>query len=96
MPVESAGDRATMLDDWETATIGGSSVAGHFNNDFTEIDGGQIGVASRDPKFLCRTADVSTVAKGDSVVIGSVTYQVTDIQPDETNDFTMLLLEDQS
>ena len=71
MAVESATDRAVFvdIDDFGSAATytpsGGSAstVNGIFDNDFIEVDaGGGVGVALQQPRFHCRTADVSSAA----------------------------------
>jgi hypothetical protein len=44
------------------------------------------------PRFHCRTADVSTAAEGDAIVIGGVSYTIRIVQDDGTG-MTMLVLE---
>tara|TARA_Y100000004_G_C8647879_1_gene299828 strand:- start:64 stop:375 length:312 start_codon:yes stop_codon:yes gene_type:complete len=101
MAVESAADRAIFLDvdDFGTAasyTPGGGSAAtvnGIFDNDFIEVDaGGGVGVALQQPRFHCRTADVSSAAEGDALVVSGVNYTIRIVQDDGTG-MTMLVLE---
>ena len=72
MAVESAADRAIFVgvDDFGVAATytpsGGSAstVNGVFDNDFIEIDvGGGVGGAMQQPRFHCRTGDVSSAGK---------------------------------
>ena len=103
MAVESADDRAIFfgVDDFGVAATynlqggGSSTVNGIFDNDFIEVDaGGGIGVAMQQPRFQCRTADISTAAEGDTIVISAVTYTVRIVQDDGTG-MTVLVLEKQ-
>ena len=89
MAVESAADRAIFfdVDDFGTAASytpsGGSAatVNGIFDNDFVEVDtGGGVGIALQQPRFLCRTADVSSAAEGDALVVSAVNYTVRIVQ----------------
>ncbi|MEK9553324.1 MAG: head-tail joining protein [Alphaproteobacteria bacterium] len=100
MAVESAADRAIFfdVDDFGTAATytpdGGaaSTVNGIFDNDFIEVDaGGGVGVALQQPRFQCRTADVSSAAEGDAIVISSVNYTVRIVQDDGTGMTTLVL-----
>lgn len=100
MAVESAADRAIffVVDDFGTAATytpdGGaaSTVNGIFDNDFIEVDaGGGVGVALQQPRFQCRTADVSSAAEGDAIVISSVNYTVRIVQDDGTGMTTLVL-----
>ncbi len=103
MAVETADDRAIFVgtDDFGVAATytpsGGSGVSinGIFDNDFIEIDaGGGVGVAMQQPRFHCRTADVSSAAEGDALVVDSVNYIIRIVQDDGTG-MTMLVLEKQ-
>ena len=103
MAVETADDRAIFVgvDDFGTAATytlqggGSSTVNGIFDNEFVEVDaGGGFGVAMQQPRFQCRTADISSAAEGDTIVISSVTYTVRIVQDDGTG-MTMLVLEKQ-
>ena len=103
MAVESADDRAIFfdVDDFGTAATytpaGGSAetVNGIFDNDFVEVDaGGGVGVALQQPRFLCRTADVSAAAEGDAIVINTVAYTVRIVQDDGTGITTLVLEKD--
>ena len=100
MAVESAADRAIFfdVDDFGTAATytpdGGaaSTVNGIFDNDFIEVDaGGGVGVALQQPRFQCRTADISSAAEGDAIVISSVNYTVRIVQDDGTGMTTLVL-----
>ena len=100
MAVESAADRAIFfdVDDFGAAATytpdGGaaSTVNGIFDNDFIEVDaGGGVGVALQQPRFQCRTADVSSAAEGDAIVISSVNYTVRIVQDDGTGMTTLVL-----
>ncbi len=103
MAVESAADRAIFfdVDDFGTAASytpsGGSAatVNGIFDNDFVEVDaGGGVGIALQQPRFLCRTADVSSAAEGDALVISAVNYTVRIVQDDGTGITTLVLEKD--
>lgn len=100
MAVESADDRAIFfaVDDFGTAATytpqGGvaSTVNGIFDNDFIEVDaGGGVGVALQQPRFLCRTADVSSASEGDALVINTVNYTIRIVQDDGTGITTLVL-----
>ena len=103
MAVESAADRAIFfdVDDFGTAASytpsGGSAatVNGIFDNDFVEVDaGGGVGIALQQPRFLCRTADVSSAAEGDALVVSAVNYTVRIVQDDGTGITTLVLEKD--
>jgi hypothetical protein len=101
MAVESADDRAIFvgIDDFGVAATytpsGGAAVTvnGIFDNDFIEVEtGAGVGVALQQPRFQCRTADVSSAAEGDALVINAVNYTIRIVQDDGTG-MTVLVLE---
>jgi len=100
--VESADDRAIFLavnDFGISATFTHSSttttISGIFDNDFIEVDaGGGVGFALQQPKFIARTADVSTAVEDDTLVISSVTYKIK-VRQDDGTGMTVLILEKQ-
>lgn len=106
MAVESAADRAAFLsaDDFGVAAtfthVGGSATAvtGIFDNDYLDLEvEGEVGVASRSPRFVCRTADLDDAGganDGDSLVVSGVTYKVRIVKPDGTG-MTEMKLEKQ-
>lgn len=96
MAVESAADRLSMLDDWDSGLYeGATTIQGIFDNDYQEvIDDSGVGAESSQPVFLCRTADVSSAAHGDTLVVNSTNYVVRGVQPDGTG-MTLLMLEEQ-
>jgi hypothetical protein len=98
MPVESADDRAIFIsaDDFGvTATYKAGTISGIFDNDFIEVDaGGGIPFAMQQPRFLCRTADVTTAVEDDTLVISAVTYKIK-VRQDDGTGMTNLILEKQ-
>ena len=93
MTIESAADRLAFLSDWDTAVWNGTTtVSGLFNNGFVAAQDGQIGVESAGPTFTCRSADVSGLVHGHTLLIDSVTYVVRGHQPDGTG-MTEIVLE---
>lgn len=98
MAVESADDRAIFLsaDDFGvTATFKGATISGIFDNDYVQVDGiGEMGFAMQQPRFLCRTSDVSTAVEDDTIVISAITYKIK-VRQDDGTGMTMLVLEKQ-
>jgi len=101
MAVESAADRAVFfeIDDFGTAATytpnGGSAVTvnGIFDNDFVEVDaGGGVGFALQQPRFVCRTADVSSAAEGDALSVEGTAHTIRIVKDDGTG-LTELVLE---
>lgn len=99
MAVESAADRAVFFDTDEFGTAatwtpsGGSAatVNGVFDSEYQEVGVSQVGVALAQPRFVCRTADASTAAEGDTLLVGSTTYTIRVVQADGTGLTTMVL-----
>jgi len=95
MAVETADDRAIFVgvDDFGVAaTYNATTINGIFDNDFVEVDA--VGFALQQPRFVCRTADVSTAAEGDTITINAVAYTMRIVQDDGTG-MTTLVLEKQ-
>ena len=56
-----------------------SADAGNFDNGEGLVNlGGRVGVTAGDPKFECRTSDVSCATEGDVLVTGSTNYTIRD------------------
>ena len=89
MTVESDADRLEMLEDWETAIIDGSTIAGIFDREYAEA----LDIAGYGPAFLARTSDVSGVSRGDTATIGGQAYTVQGIEADGTG-MTLLRLQE--
>jgi len=96
MAVESADDRTIFfdVDDFGTAATytpsggAGVTVNGIFDNDFIEVDGGGgVGFAMQQPRFVCRTADVSSATEGDALSVSGTIVQ------DDGTGLTTLILE---
>jgi len=100
MAVEGDTERAIFFstDDFATSATytpsGGSAatVNGVFDKEYSLADlGGVVGVGSNDPRFICRTVDVSSAANGDSIVVNAVTYTVRNVEDDGTGITTLVL-----
>ena len=100
MGVESAADILDFfeLDDFaDTATytrVGGSpaSVLGIFDEPQASRGATDlVDVTIPSPQFVCRTADVSSAADGDEIVIRSVAYTVRVVLTDGTGVSTLIL-----
>jgi hypothetical protein len=98
MAIETAGDRAIFvgINDFGTsATYKAGTISGIFDNDFVEVDaGGGVPFAMQQPRFLCRTADVTTAVEDDTLVIATVTYKIK-VRQDDGTGMTNLILERQ-
>lgn len=106
MSVESAADRASMLSANEFGVaasytpVGAAAVSliGIFDNDWLDLDvEGEVGVASRSPRFLCNTSDLSDAGgttPDATLVVAGVTYKIRVVKPDGTGQ-TELKLEKQ-
>lgn len=106
MAVESAADRASFLSVDEfgvTATYtpvgaGAVSLIGIFDNDWLDLDvDGEVGVASKSPRFVCKTSDLSDAGgttPDATLVVSGTTYKIRVVKPDGTG-MTELKLEKQ-
>ena len=93
MSVETAADRTAMLADYGTTVTkaDASTFTGIFDNDFLAVDVDESEVESSEPTLLARTADVPSLAHGDTLTISAVSYTVRGIQPDGTG-MTQIML----
>ena len=102
MAVETATELEVFFsaDDFGvTATytpLGGSAsnVKGIFDNEFFEAAVGEVGVAIQQPRFVCRSSDISTAVEGDALIVNSVDYTIRVVQPDGTGVTTLVLEQD--
>jgi hypothetical protein len=98
MAVETDIERAIFLevDDFAVAaTYDGGTINGIFDKEYLELDsGGTVAFAVNQPRFVCRTSDVSTAAEGDAIVISATNYVIKVVQDDGTG-MTTLVLEEQ-
>ena len=93
MSVETAADRTAMLADYGTTVTkaDATTFTGIFDNDFLAVDVDESEVESSEPTLLARTADVSSLAHGDTLTISAESYTVRGIQPDGTG-MTQIML----
>jgi len=93
MSVETAADRTALLADYGTTVTkaDASTFTGIFDNDFLAVDLDESEVESTEPTLLARTADVSSLAHGDTLTISAANYTVRGIQPDGTG-MTQIML----
>lgn len=71
-----------------------STVNGIFEKEYLGSEFGNVGIENSNPTFLCKTADVSNAAHGDTIVLSGTTYNIRGVQPDGTG-ITLLELEEQ-
>ena len=95
MTVESAADRAAMLDTDEfgaTATIGAETFPCIQDKEYLET----LEISSVHPVALCdeSVAMAAGAAVGATVTIDGTAYKIRDLQPDGTG-MTLLILEEQ-
>lgn len=101
MAVETAADRALLLNDfgidaiYDPASSSHKTVKGVFDNEYEAVNaGGTLDFAITRPRFYCRSADVVGVAEGDDLEIDGVAYKIRVIMPDGTG-MTEMMLEKQ-
>lgn len=73
-----------------TATVDGVSARGIFDNDFLTTLGVTAGTG---PVLLCKSADITSAAQGDTVVVAGISYTITSLEPDGTG-LTLLRLQE--
>lgn len=71
-------DLIFAVEDFATAaTYGGGTINGIFDNETVPMDaGGTAQVHQEQPRFTCRTTDVSSVASGQTITISGTTYNI--------------------
>jgi len=80
MAIAFADDLDTILSVEEfaqTVTYGAGTLKGIFDNETVPMDaGGTAMVHQEQPRFTCRTTDVSSIASGQTLIIDSITYNI--------------------
>lgn len=82
---------AFFTDFGQTATVGGASVSGIFDNGFALGGVGAMGMASSQPMLTLATAHVPANPVGTAVVVGAVNYLVGAHEPDGTGVSRLML-----
>jgi len=91
MAIENADDRAYFFDgdDWAVESVyGDSTVKGILIKDQAVLDGEVI---AAQPRFICRTSDVSSIAEDDTLTIDGTSYAVRNRLDDGTGVTTLEL-----
>lgn len=73
------------------AVYNGTTIQVIFDKAWFQDTPGSAGITATQPMALAIESDVPSAAPGDTLVISSVTYTVTEVHPDGTG-LTMLLL----
>ncbi len=80
-------------DDFAVAgTLQGVAVSGILDEEYVEPLGNLV--EGRAPVFTCRSADVPSVAQGQTLVVGARSFKVRGVEPDGTG-VVLLRLEEQ-
>lgn len=78
-----------------SATYQGSTIRGIFDNETVPVDtGGYVQVHQEQPRFTCRTQDLTSLAEDNTLVVSGVTYDIKAWVHDGTG-VTVLQLEKQ-
>lgn len=89
MPLESDADRLSYLQAFgEQITVNAQTLWAVPDNAY--IDALDIAAGTR-PQAIVRTADVPSIAPGQTVVMQGTQYSVAEIQPDGTGMTTLIL-----
>ena len=101
MALETAQD---LLNFFDTETHGvtanisidgtSSNISVILNNEYFAIAGESVDIDGTQPVVTCRSSEVTGVDTDDTITISSITYNITNIQPDGTG-VTVLILQDQ-
>lgn len=80
MPLPLNDDLATIFNVDEfaiTVTYDGGAITGIFDNETIPVDaGGYTQVHQEQPRLLCRTSDVPSIAEGQTMIISAQTYVI--------------------
>ena len=80
MAIPFADDLSNIfdVDEFATAvTYDGGTINGVFDNETVPVDtGAYVSVHEEQPRFTCRTTDVSSISYNQAMVINAVTYYV--------------------
>lgn len=102
MPVETAGDRLIMLQDFgETVAFQPelgtpANIVAIFDNAYEALDaGGTIDVMSVSPRLTVRSEDILNIQEGDIFVVRNTTYYVRIIMEDGTGLAELVLEKDE-
>jgi len=91
MALESDADRVGMLSDFgENYVVNNKTYTGIFDNEYIE----ELNMSGSVPILNCRTKDVATVDRGDTLHVREANYTVKEKQPDELG-LTILILQKQ-
>jgi hypothetical protein len=100
MALETAQDLLNFFDTethgkTATVTIDGSSsnIKVIHNQEYFDIPGETVDLVGSQPIVHCRTSDVVGISTDDTISIDSVTYNVVNVQPDNTG-VSVLILQD--
>jgi len=70
---------------------GATTVNGIFDNAYVDV----LGVASANPVFLCRAADVPAAGVSKTLVVSGTTYKIRNREPESDGSLVLLQLEKQ-
>lgn len=85
---ETHGSNATV-----TINGTGSSIKVIINKEYFAIPGESVDVTGFQPMVHCRSQDITGIDTDDTLTVGGVTYNITEIQDDGTG-VTVLILQD--
>jgi hypothetical protein len=99
MPMDMSADNLAMLAGDEfgatVATLDGAAISGIFDAEYFEVQaGGDVGVESSQPGFVCRTEDLPADPRALTLIVDGVSWTVLTPKPDGTG-MTALVLEAQ-
>lgn len=74
----------------QAITVDGISIDAIFDNDYNDLSGMGVGVASSSPYVMCLSSDIGSASEGSDVVVGGLLYRVS--SPPEPDGLGMTIL----
>ena len=61
----------------KSVTYDGGTIKGVFDNETVPVEaGGFVQINQEQPRLMCKTADISSISEGQTMVIDGVTYNI--------------------
>lgn len=91
MDLETDVDRLGMLSDFgENYVVNNRTYTGIFDNEYID----ELGMSGSVPILTCRTKDIATVDRGNTLFVRDSNYTIKEKQPDELG-LTIIILQKQ-
>jgi hypothetical protein len=71
------------------------SISVIFDSEYSVVEGVvETGMGVPAPQALCKSSDVANASRGDTLLVGGMTYYVLEVKPDGTGVTTLVLSKD--